>query len=125
METAFGSLGLITVYLLGTFIHWQTLAVIVIPLPIFALVYGYFIPESPIFLSQLAGYTQIDGDRTSLNNSGFLKSSWHQWKQSSVNTWKLFERRYTIQTSIEILFWDVFCSFLESFYDLRTLGKHN
>ena len=26
---------------------------IVIPLPIFALVYGYFIPESPIFLSQV------------------------------------------------------------------------
>ena len=93
METAFRSLGLITVYLLGTFIHWQTLAVIVTPLPIFALVYGYFIPESPIFLSQLAGYTQIDGERTSLNNSGFFKSSWHQWKQSSRNTWKLFERR--------------------------------
>ena len=59
---------------------------IVTPLPIFALIYGYFIPESPIFLSQLAGYTQIDGERGSLN-------TWHQWKQSSRNTWKLFERR--------------------------------
>ena len=88
IETAFRSLGLITVYLLGTFIHWQSLAVIVTPLPIFALLYGYFIPESPIFLSQVAGYTQIDGERGSLNTS-----AWHQWKKSSLSTWRLFERR--------------------------------
>ena len=41
------------VYLLGNFLHWQTLAMLVVPLPILALVYGYFIPESPIFLSQV------------------------------------------------------------------------
>ena len=76
------------VYLLGTFIHWQTLAMIVTPLPILALLYGYFIPESPIFLSQLAGYTQLDGERVWLGSS-----TWHQWKKSSLSTWRLFERR--------------------------------
>merc|ERR1719225_1398921 len=63
---------------------------IVIPLPIFALTYGYFIPESPIFLSQSEGYTLIDEERI---NTDSTKTFFNECKQQFIGTLKFLDRR--------------------------------
>ena len=40
----------------------------------------------------MAGYTQIDGER-GVKNKNFTQTTWKEWKNSSVSTWKLFGRR--------------------------------
>ena len=49
MELIFRCLGLITMAALGAVLHWRTISYLLIPLPVLALVYGVFLPESPIW----------------------------------------------------------------------------
>ncbi|XP_023349580.1 facilitated trehalose transporter Tret1-2 homolog [Eurytemora carolleeae] len=90
IETAFRSLGMIFVYLMGALMDWQTLAWIVVPIPIVALIYGLFIPESPIYLSQRKGYTQLEDDAPPQN------ISWKETKHSLHHTIQMFKRREVI-----------------------------
>jgi len=87
METAFRSLGMICVYLMGAFMDWQSIAWMVVPLPLLALVYGIFLPESPIYLSQIKGYTQLDEEDPPHT------LTWAETKQSLLTTVQMFRRR--------------------------------
>ena len=55
MELIFRCLGLITMAALGALLHWRTISYLLIPLPVLALVYGTFLPESPIWKARAAG----------------------------------------------------------------------
>ena len=88
---------MILVYLLGAFMDWNTLAWLVVPLPVLALMYGVFIPESPIYLSELHGYTQLDTVVTEENENTNPDKARSKWKErlmeSSRTSAKMFQRR--------------------------------
>jgi len=49
VELIFRCLGLISISVTGTLLHWKTISTLILPLPVLSFFYGFCLPESPIY----------------------------------------------------------------------------